>query len=287
MSSHPTPLSAHIRKSEFWIDTLLLAVLWLTAHFLELLLTDPRLAYVIKLVQITALMASIEYIGFFALHLFGRSKGLFIQGFFGGLISSTMMFIQLGDSGKTKGHSPIDIARTLLLATIAMLLLGVVIVYTLADAQSFQLALPLFIQSGTLLAVVVILGLQEKMKPSQESEQLVMIDDPIVWKNVLKFTVFLASILLIVKAVTKMIPESYLLSTFIIALFETHAILAAAMTNLSTISEAPKLVILTIMFGNIVSKIFLVAKGQVHEAKRPVILSLAGSFLAALLSLVF
>ena len=287
MSSHPTPLSAHIRKSEFWIDTLLLAVLWLSAHFLELLLTDPRLAYVIKLVQITALMASIEYIGFFALHLFGRSKGLFIQGFFGGLISSTMMFIQLGDSGKTKGHSPIDIARTLLLATIAMLLLGVVIVYTLADAQSFQLALPLFIQSGTLLAVVVILGLQEKMKPSQESEQLVMIDDPIVWKNVLKFTVFLASILLIVKAVTKMIPESYLLSTFIIALFETHAILAAAMTNLSTISEAPKLVILTIMFGNIVSKIFLVAKSQIHEAKRPLILSLIGSYLAALISLVF
>jgi len=286
-SEHNTPLRFHLKTKELWQDTAALIIVWLLAIFLKIWLTDPAQFYLIKLVQITALMASIEYLGFFALHFFGKSKGLMIQGLLGGFISSTMIFIQIGNQEKTHQYTSQEIARSLIIATIAMLSLGVIIIWTIADENQFSLSIPFLLQTSVLLLSLFLLRSKGEKAYRPKAASLVMLDDPIVWKNVLKFTFFLALILMGVKALTKLLPESYLISTFVIALFESHAVLAAFVTSIRTYSANPQIVICLILFGNVVSKVFLTMKSPVKEIKRPVILALLGSFAFSLLALLF
>lgn len=285
--THPTPLFSHFKGKELWLDTAALVIVWLLSIILNRLLTNPTHFYIIKLVQITALMASIEYIGFFALHVFGKSRGLLIQGLLGGFISSTMIFIQIGSQEKTHHYSTQEIARSLILATLAMLSLGVVIIWTIAEYNQLTLSMPFLLQAFA-LTVSLFFFRQTGEKPKRPAaSSLVILDDPIVWRNVVKFTFFLALILMGVKALTKLLPESYLVSTFVIALFESHAVLAAFITGIEDYAANPQIVVCLILLGNVVSKVFLTLKSPVKAIKLSVCLILLGSFLFSLLALLF
>ena len=285
--AHPTPLLTHFKSKELWLDTAALVIVWLLSIILNRLLTNPTHFYIIKLVQITALMASIEYIGFFALHVFGKSRGLLIQGLLGGFISSTMIFIQIGSQEKTHYYSNQEIARSLILATLSMLSLGVLIIWTIADHNQLALALPFLLQACALIVSFFSLGLRGGPTKRTAIPCLVMLDDPIIWKNVVKFTFILALILMSEKALTKLLPESYFVSTFVIALFESHAVLAAFITGIEDYSANPQIVVCLILLGNVVSKVFLTLKSPVKAIKLPVSLALLGSFLFSLLALLF
>jgi preprotein translocase subunit SecY len=70
-----------------------------------------------------------------------------------------------------------------------------------------------------------------------------------------------------VKALTKLLPESYFVSTFVIALFESHAVLAAFITGIEDYSANPQIVVCLILLGNVVSKVFLTLKSPVKAIK--------------------
>ncbi len=264
-----------------------LVALWFVFIFLKQNILNPEYFYILKLVQITALMASIEFLGFFALHLFGRSKGVLIQGFLGGFISSTMVFIQMSDQDKTKHYNHSEISRSLILSTIAMLILGVVIIWTILEENQFQISLAFMLQSLALIASIFFIPKIKTTIPKAQPEHLIMLDDPIIWKNVLKFTFVLALIHWGVKAMTKLLPDSYLMSTFVIALFESHAILAAFLTDIQSIRIDPKIVISIILLGNLISKLFLTIKSGVLSVKKPVSIALIASYLFSLLAYFF
>jgi len=229
-------------------------------------------------------MATIEFIGFVALHLFGLRRGLFIQGFLGGLLSSTMFYIQMSDREKTAYYHHSEIISSLILATIAMLTLAETIILTLANKNFFQLSLPILLQITGLILCLFFFK-KKGPHPHLAKQTFVIIEDPIVWKNVLKFTLILSVILIGVKALNLWIPQSYLISTLIISFFETHAILAAYLSGSETITYQPQTVLMVILFGNIISKIFLTMRSTIPEIKFPVISSLVFSYLIALLSL--
>jgi uncharacterized membrane protein (DUF4010 family) len=289
MSEHLTPLRDHFKSKELWIDTLILMIVWFISIGLKHFLTDPKYSILLKLTHLTALMASIEMIGFFALHLFGKKKGVFVQGFIGGFISSTMIYIQFGDKEKMKAFYARDIVGALILSTISMLSLCILLVLTITSGNPVNIWLPFMFQIiGLIFCHFLILSLLPR-NDIHDNSTLISIDNPIIWKNVLKFTLFFACILYGLKWMATLLPDSYLVTTFIISLFESHAILAAFLSEIDFIQEKfqSEWIISLILLGNLVSKIFLVSRSEISGIKIPVTLSLIGSFLLSFVAYLF
>ena len=234
-------------------------------------------------------MASIEMIGFLAFQFFGKRRGILVQGFIGGFISSTMIYIQFGEASKMSAYSSRDVVGGLILSTIAMLSLSVLLVITLSSRDDFYLTYPFLMQIvGLFFCLFLITSLTPATK-SKSEENIFYIEDPIIWKNVLKFTFFLTSITFGLKWLTNLIPDSYLISSFVISLFESHAVLAAFLSNIETVGDHfnPKLIVSLILLGSLISKIFLISRSKMNGIKKPVYLSLIGSFLLSLTAYLF
>jgi hypothetical protein len=88
-------------------------------------------------------------------------------------------------------------------------------------------------------------------------------DQPIVWKNVIKLSLFILAIIWIMHFIGSEFGLSRGLSTLLVSLFEAHAILASLMTEWSLSPNETQLLplFLVILLGNTLSKSYLVYKG--------------------------
>src|SRR5690606_23612861 len=86
-------INKYLKNTEFWFDLIGLSILWIIVAVLpdtfEILTVK-----VIDIIKIIALISSLEAFGFFMNHLFDRKNSLLFQGFFGGLVSSTMTYLR-------------------------------------------------------------------------------------------------------------------------------------------------------------------------------------------------
>ncbi|MDX1490747.1 MAG: DUF4010 domain-containing protein [Pseudohongiellaceae bacterium] len=252
---HNTPLSYHFKQRHFWFDVGFLLALFV-------------LAYYVPILKILPLLASLELFSFFAFHLFAKSSRFQLQGFLGGFISSTAVFVQTLNDPKFERLQTVHILQTLLFAICAMLLECLLILFFLGSHMPAIYFVPVVTQLLFFLASAFLIG---KILPSQESapspmpeESDLLIDHPIVWKNVAKLSIIILTLVSIMHFAGNNLGLSASISTFLVSLFEAHAILASIVTQWTMEPDGIELLslIFVVLAGNTVSKCFLAYKGR-------------------------
>jgi predicted ATP-dependent protease len=282
-NNHPTPFSSHLKEKHFWFDILLLTLLWGVAFFWLPRLNINYQASWTNLVRICALIGTIQLIGFISFHFLGQKSGLLIQGLLGGFVSSTATFIQFSKLSIQNKEQSFIVCRSLILATISMLLQGLLIIWTLKPTMAFALSLPLLIQLFVLL--IFFLFYTRKKSDIQSPQIGVTFDDAIIWKNVFSFGLMMTFMTFAMRFLNDSFSIPYSLSVFTMSLFEAHSVLAAVINELSPLEKLPRIeqMLLIILAGSALSKIFLTLRSKTPALKIPLISALAISWLCSFL----
>jgi uncharacterized membrane protein (DUF4010 family) len=278
---HQTSLLSHLKGYEFWLDTLFLFVLWSSTLIVPEELEIFSGAKIISIIKIVALLASLQIMGFFAYHLAGKRAGLIIQGFLGGFVSSTMTYLQFTQQEEFAHHNPWTVSRALILSTVAMLAECIFIILTLASHSTWPLILPVLIQLTILILIVLFLPASTGSKAS--SHKQLAVDKPIVWKKVIYFAALILFLIYSMRLVSQHLSLNYMISAFVMSLFESHGVLAAAMTEFNS-HPSPhqgQIAVFVILLGNVLSKSFFVVRGKSKRIRKTVIGSLIGSLTLA------
>lgn len=277
--NHNTHLSSHLKGTEFWFDTAILVVLWSSTLFLPTEFQVFPGATILSIIKIVALLASLQMMGFFAYHLAGKRAGLIIQGFLGGFVSSTMTYLQFTQQDEFAHHNRWTVSRALLLSSVAMLAECIFIILTLATHSTWPLILPILTQLAIILLIVFLLPASTGSETS--TNKTLIVDEPIIWKKVIYFSALILFLIYSMRFVSQHLSLNYLISAFFMSLFESHGVLAAAITEFNT-NPTPhhgQIAVLVILLGNVISKSFFVLRGKNHAIRKTVIGALAGSFL--------
>lgn len=105
-----------------------------------------------------ATIAGIQLCGYVAIHLFGERMGIPLSGFMGGLVSSTAVFAQVHQTLKRYPQASPAILASGLLATVAMLVDVLLIIFVASPTLLVSIVGPLLamISTGILLAVILL-----------------------------------------------------------------------------------------------------------------------------------
>jgi uncharacterized membrane protein (DUF4010 family) len=259
-------------------------LLWAAQLFVSSTALAKEFQVLTHLLRITALVASIEVIGFFALHLLGRRHGVMAQGFISGFISSTMVYLDLGRRSDIADYSPPHLAAALLLSTISMLLLSCVIIMGLGRNLNLMLLIPCMLQ--IIVIGIFVLGLLKK--PTHHAKKVssdLMVDQPVIWAKVLQFSLVFLALLYGMRYLSAMLTQYKTVTTFIVSLFESHAILGAVLIekNPATTVSDMYMLLLLILLGNVVSKVGIILRIQHKFIRQRVIIALSLSYLFPLI----
>lgn len=273
---HNTPLTYHFKDKHIWLDMALLAALFVVAAYYPLL-------------KIVPLVASLELFSFFSFHLLAKRSRFQLQGFLGGFVSSTVVFLQVLNDKKFATVGDKNLLLTLLFALCAMLLECLFIIFFLSENLSFVYYLPFVTQ--LVFFVAAILYVNSSASPRFFTEQVanstadleLLIDHPILWKNVAKLSIFILAIVSAMHFIGSEFGLSRGISTLFISFFEAHAILASVMTEWSMQSQDIDLMKLffLILLGNTLSKSYLALKGDNLTQKSFFVSLMFGSFTAS------
>jgi uncharacterized membrane protein (DUF4010 family) len=238
-------------------------------------------------VKITALVASLEFVSFIIFHLVSGKKSLLLQGFFGGFISSTTVFVQLNFDKRFEHIDEKSIAASLLMAICSMLIECHLILISILNSFSIRALMPFSIMLIFTL-VFTFLSLHLKKPSTAEIQDLndIEIDDPINWKKVFTFSTFIILLKLGMILVQTFTSIPILAAIFLTSIFEAHAVLAVNATSFSIETQLPEMyqMILVILVGSLISKIFLVLKGQNIKNKKLVLLPIIASTVLTLIA---
>ena len=276
---HNTPLVQHFSQWHFWFDVSLLAALFVIAHYVPIL-------------KIVPLVASLELFSFFSFHLLAKTSRFQLQGFLGGFVSSTAVFVQVLNDKKFADTSNRDLLQTLLLAVCAMLTECLFILYFLTSSLPFIYYVPVLTQllffAGTVLYVNRFVGSPTQTDTNDSSDFDMLIDHPIVWLNVAKLALIILTLVTVMHFIGNNLGFSQAISTLLVSLFEAHAILASVVTQWSLDPQNIDLLklVFVVLLGNTVSKSFLVFKGR-HLSKKYLFISLMVSALVLSLAVTF
>lgn len=277
-------LKQHTRERSFWIHLIALLSLWIIVLNYSSVLPP----IMINVLKISSVMASLQFAGFILFHITDGKSGLLLQGFFGGFVSSTMVFIEFTQNPVYKEQPVYLLAKGLILATIAMLIQAIFIVYALMPNNSPQLfILPIFLN---LLGLIICFFLIKSRPPKvslRDSNPALNLEKPILWNKVIIFSLILAGLILVMRFLGGQLALPYIPSSFIVSFFEAHGVLAASLSELVAHNKIEQVqgVILAVLLGHISSKILLVVKSTHKGLTRPVSLSLICSAFLAFLSL--
>ncbi len=278
---HSTPLKSHLKTSRLWLDLFLLTLLWALSWQLPQHLTIFQKSIWGSLLKIITLISTLEVIGFFSFHLLGRRAGVLIQGFIGGFISSTMVFLQFTQHEEFKTHTPLTIARALLLSSVAMMLPSIFIILSIDIEHPLDLMTPLIVQIVVISLFLIYFSLISHRSTSHH--KIMVIDRPITWKKVFYFALLMIGLIYGMRFLNDFLSLSPLISAFAISLFEAHGVLAATIADrqneISTTIAVE--IVMIISLGNVISKTFFILRGKNPALRIPVLLPLFIAVLAA------
>ncbi len=283
MNEHQTPLLQHFREKHFWKDVFFLMML---CSFVVFLNTNNPFVLLFKLM---AIVASLEFISFLSFHLIGKEKSLLLQGFLGGMISSTTVFLQLNYDKKFSDTDSNVLARSELLAICAMILECIIIMLVFPGDLPFKFILPFVIYLLVITVSIFFLKLKanKNLNTTQPTAQSLEIDDPIRWVNVLKFALYVTVLKYFLNFSNHFLYLPKKLSIFIASIFEAHAVLAVSISGLSNNLDEREIltIVILILAGSSISKMYFVLTGSVLKSKRLVMVPMMISFLLASLAL--
>lgn len=258
-----------------WWDGALMIALWVLTIFVPKFYEGIPLAAALR---ILALIATLEMGSFLTYKLIGKSKSLLLQGFIGGLASSTTVFVQMTSGDRFKKVNPLKLASALLLATLAMLI------------ESFFIALGLTAPTILLFTIllqcsVLIYFITNYWKKVSETETSHIsqfeINHPIVWKRVLKLSIFIAFLIGMMSFVTTQLKIPDWLTVLLTSLFEAHAVLASTLLKQTETSVTSLYVLISL--GHIFSKMFLVWRSKITGLLQKVLIPLISTVAIALM----
>ncbi len=271
---HNTPLSTHFKDKHIWFDMAVLAAFFVIAHYFPLL-------------KIVPLVGSLELFSFFAFHLLNNRSRFQLQGFLGGFISSTAIFLQTLNESKFSSANERELLLTLFFAVCAMLLECLFIIFFLSDGTPFVYYLPFAVQLACMGIAILHVSYNPKFAkqaPSAIPAEIVLLNDhPIIWKNVAKFSILILVLVAAMNFIGNELGFSQGISTFIVSLFEAHAILASVMTQWGAQARGFDLLalLLLILLGSTISKSYLAYKGPNLVRKRLFITIMFASLLTS------
>lgn len=274
---HKTPLRYHFKQFDIWLDMGLLALLFVVASYYPLL-------------KIVPLVASLELFSFFSFHLLASNSRAQLQGFLGGFISSTAVFIQTLNDKKFAQESERGLLLTLLFALCAMLLECLFIIFFLTASPPFIYYLPFLAQllciAGAILYVTYSARFATEGEASLPAEFDLLNDHPIIWKNVVKLSLIILAIIATMQFIGTELGFPRSISTLLVSLFEAHAILASVVTQWTMESQGFDLVmlLLVILLGNTLSKSFFAISGSNLKKKGFFVFVLVASFAISVLT---
>ncbi len=273
---HKTPLTYHFKGAHLWFDIAVLVVLFIAATYFPLL-------------KIVPLIASLELFSFFCFHLLARNSRFPLQGFLGGFISSTAVFLQTLNDSKFAAVGDRALLSTLLCALCAMLLECLFIIYFLGEGLALINYLPFISQLIFFVAAIAYIHTRNNgpfahhHAVDAELNIDLLNDHPIIWKNVAKLSLLIFLIIFAMHYIGSELGLSRGISTFFISLFEAHAILASVMTEWALQSKNIHLMelFLIILLGNTLSKSYLVLNGTNLKQKKFFVMVMSGGLVAS------
>jgi uncharacterized membrane protein (DUF4010 family) len=278
---HPTPLSIHLKDRHLWFDTFVLVILWI------LVLIKPFSIDAFILVnKVLAIVATLELVSFLLFHLLGHKKSLLLQGFIGGFISSTAIFMQLNFDKRFAHTDQIFIAQALILANCSMLIECILIAAALSTDFSFLMLLPFFTMLFSLFIAHLVLNYFKSNEATDNEKNISLeADHPILWKKVMLYSFYISILKFIFGLIHNYSKSSDFVATFLASLLEAHAILAVVVTNNLSISDFPQFLKMVgiILIGSTLSKLFFVLRGKNLKRKSFVILPMMLSLVLALI----
>ncbi len=204
-----------------------------------------------------AVIASIQFIGYVAIRILGEKLGLVLFGFFGGLASSTAVFVNLPRIVK-KNIKLTWAATAAALAAVCAKLIVLLFVLFATSLTLFKVFLPPVV---LMLAIAVCLILFLISREGDKSK-VVKLPNPLDIKSILKLTIFVGGMFTLVAILKLYVGNKGVnIVSFLGALFELHgSVLAVAMLYLSgkiQSSEAVAAINLAV-FGSFFSKYVLI-----------------------------
>lgn len=242
-----------------WIDLIALICLWTLA------LNLPKDLYLLSeisissITRIAALVGSFQLGSFIAFSLAGHRIGLLVQGLLGGFVSSTTTFVQFTHDEKFQCQPAHLLCKGLFLATTAMLTECLFLIFLIQPNAFLQLGLPVIIQIIIILLVIAFWNPRSESLDGLRTPSPQMEQKPIVWKSVLQLTGLIVLLIYGTRFLNQQLSLPYYVSSLILALFEAHGVLAAALSNLTSeevFSEGTR-IILAVLGGSTFSKCIL------------------------------
>lgn len=172
------------------------------------------------------LIAIMQFSGYVAVRVFGNQFGMLFAGFFGGLVSSTAIFVMLS---KIYHDHPAMLRSTIaaaLSAIVAMLLKILAIVLVISPLFFVIIIKPLLIM---MMTAIIISLLCMRGKSTEYSSPLIL--NPLDFKSVLKLTIFIFGMLVFIAVVNHYWGTEWgKIAAFLGGLFEIHSVTLAVST---------------------------------------------------------
>ncbi|MDX1901304.1 MAG: MgtC/SapB family protein [Gammaproteobacteria bacterium] len=202
-------------------------------------------------------ISTIQLGGYIAIRLFGERFGTAITGLLGGFISSTAVFANLANTLRAHPKFVYSIIASGILATLAMLIEIIAIIFVASPALLFYTITPLLIMCITSIIFVILLLYHKTIKKTSSPP----ISYPLNLIFILKTSVFIAITLILITIAKRYVgTKGVLMISFLGGFFEIHGItLATVLLYLDhhlTNHEA-SLVLYTAILASFLSKFFL------------------------------
>lgn len=282
---HQSNLISHLKTKHFWIDLIILACLWTLTKVIPTEVLILKSIPIYNILKIISLVATLEMFSFLTFHTLKKQTGIIVQGFLGGFISSTGTFLRLTRDSVYNNVPSLQIELALISTTCSMLLEAIFLSFALNRSLFFEIARPIFIILFS-FALIGILKIIKKKRDTSQSNFEYNIDDPINWKNVLKLTLIIISLIFATRFINQYSKLPIYISSCIISLFEAHGVLAALLTEYSDIKLISSSV-MAILFGGLFSKIIIIFRGTNQSVKKKFILIYLFAYLMACIDFYF
>lgn len=207
---------------------------------------------------ILLLIACIQFGGYVSVRVLGDKLGTEFKGFFGGLISSTVVFLLLPKIYQQKKNLLYSITAAALLATIGMLIEFFLMIYVISKELALVFLYPVMSMIVVGLMCIVFFN-PRKSDTTVLSHRM----SPLDFKSVLKLDVFLFSMLIFVAIIIRYLgPSGGALVTFLGGLFEIHSVTLATAALYSSgklILGSAELLLICALIGAFCSKLIILS----------------------------
>ncbi len=155
------------------------------------------------------LIATISFVGYFAIKIGGARKGIVFTGLFGGLASSTALTLQFSRMSRRSG-ALVPILATGILLACGTMFPRVLLVVSVLNPDLFQpLLLPAVIMGGLIYLPAIVFWLN---KTHEDTDTYSFLKNPLELKSALIFGLFLALVMLLGNALQQWFGESGVLA---------------------------------------------------------------------------